>query len=100
MFAPPFMRYILLLLVIGLFSCKEQKVDLIVYNAHIYTVDNIFSVAEAMVIDDGKVVRLGKKADLMDWFNPQKEIDAKGAYIYPGFIDAHSHFKGYGQSLF
>jgi predicted amidohydrolase YtcJ len=27
-------------------------------------------------------------------------VNAEGATIYPGFIDAHAHFVGYGQSLF
>jgi predicted amidohydrolase YtcJ len=29
-----------------------------------------------------------------------ENIDAKGAAVYPGFIDAHAHFVGYGSSLF
>src|SRR5690606_23024702 len=26
-------------------------------------------------------------------------IDLQGAYVYPGFIDAHAHFYGYGTGL-
>ena len=29
----------------------------------------------------------------------RQEVDAAGKAIYPGFIDAHAHFYGYGQSL-
>ena len=28
-----------------------------------------------------------------------EKIDADGKFIYPGFIDAHAHFVGYGTRL-
>ena len=33
---------------------------MLVYNATIYTVDSSFSIAEAMVIKDGKIEAIGK----------------------------------------
>ncbi|HNL82988.1 MAG TPA: amidohydrolase, partial [Chitinophagaceae bacterium] len=30
----------------------------------------------------------------------KEKLDANGKFIYPGFIDAHAHFVGYGKSLF
>ena len=80
------------------FSSKT-KVDLLVYDATIYTVDSSFSVAEAMAIKDGKIVEVGKKADLQNKYDAAKKLDAQGKFIYPGFIDAHAHFVGYGNSL-
>ncbi len=83
-----------------LFSCSSKtKVDLFVYNATIYTVDSSFSVAEAMAIKDGKIVEVGKTADLQNKYDAAKKLDAQGKFIYPGFIDAHAHFVGYGNSL-
>ncbi len=97
------MRKLLLLLaaVFLLFSCSSKiKVDLLVYNATIYTVDSSFSIAEAMTVKDGKIVETGKTADLQNKYDAKEQLDAQGKFIYPGFIDAHAHFVGYGQSLF
>ena len=83
-----------------LFACSQkEKVDLLVYNATIYTVDSSFSIAEAMVIKDGKIVETGKTTELEEKYDAKEKLDAEGKFIYPGFIDAHAHFLGYGQSL-
>jgi predicted amidohydrolase YtcJ len=79
---------------------KKPKVDLLVYNATIYTVDSSFSISEAMAVKDGKIVETGKTADLQNKYDAKEKLDAEGKFIYPGFIDAHAHFAGYGQSLF
>ncbi len=73
---------------------------MIVHHATIYTVDSAFSVAEAMAINDGKIVAVGTNDEIMKKFSAREAIDAGGKIIYPGFIDAHSHFVGYGRSLF
>ena len=84
-----------------LLSCSTKiKVDLLVYHATIYTVDSSFSVAEAMAVNDGKIVSTGKTSDLQGRYVAKEALDAQGKFIYPGFIDAHAHFVGYGQSLF
>ena len=77
----------------------KQKADLLVYHCTIYTVDVSFSTAEAMVIKDGKILAVGKKAALEKSYEVKERLDAKGKFIYPGFIDAHAHFVGYGMSL-
>jgi predicted amidohydrolase YtcJ len=93
-------KYIIPLLVILLFSCNaKKKADLLVYNATIYTVDSSFSITEAMVIQDGKILATGKTADLEKEYDTKEKTDAGGKFIYPGFIDAHAHFVGYGSSL-
>lgn len=88
-------------LLLFLNSCTQKtKVDLLVYNATIYTVDSSFTIAEAMAVKDGKIVQTGKTSDLQDKYDAREKLDAQGKFIYPGFIDAHAHFVGYGQSLF
>jgi predicted amidohydrolase YtcJ len=83
-----------------IFSCSQkEKVDLLIYNATIYTVDSSFSTAEAMVVKDGKIVATGKTAELLEKYDAKEKTDAQGKFIYPGFIDAHAHFVGYGNSL-
>jgi predicted amidohydrolase YtcJ len=78
---------------------SKEKIDLLVYNAAIYTVDSVFSTAEAMAIKDGKIVAVGKTATLEERYDTKEKTDAGGKFIYPGFIDAHAHFAGYGNSL-
>ena len=83
-----------------LIACSQKEsVDLLVYNATIYTVDSAFSTTEAMVIKDGKIVATGTSDALNKTFDPKDKLDAGGKFIYPGFIDAHAHFVGYGSSL-
>ncbi|MBD0332243.1 MAG: amidohydrolase family protein, partial [Chitinophagaceae bacterium] len=79
-------------------SCNE-KVDLLIYNAKIYTVDSVFSIAEAIAVKNGKIVAVGTTKELTGRFDAKEKINAQGKFIYPGFIDAHAHFFGYGQSL-
>ncbi|MEN9696582.1 MAG: hypothetical protein RLZ56_3 [Bacteroidota bacterium] len=81
-------------------SCVNQTVDLIVHHAQIYTVNNEFATAEAMAVQDGKIVAVGTNDEILKAYKSDSLVDAKGAAVYPGFIDAHAHFLGYGQSLY
>jgi len=93
-------RSFYLLSIIFLTACSVKKVDLVVHHATIYTVDSAFSVAEAMAIDDGKIVEVGTNDAILKKYDGDEAINAEGKAIYPGFIDAHAHFVGYGRSLF
>jgi hypothetical protein len=82
-------------------SCRNsQPVDLILHNALIYTVDSAFSTSRAMAVTNGKIVALGSDEFIAKNYQAKENIDAAGKAVYPGFIDAHAHFVGYGQSLF
>lgn len=82
-------------------SCKNSNTaDTIIHHAKIYTVDTAFSIAEAMVVKDGKIVAIGKNEDILKAYSAKEIINADGRIIYPGFIDAHAHFLGYGKGLF
>ncbi len=90
----------LIAIILLLISCNNKtKADLLIYNATIYTVDSQFSKAEAMVIKDGKILESGKLSDLEKNYTASEKLDANGKFIYPGFIDAHAHFLGYGLGL-
>jgi predicted amidohydrolase YtcJ len=98
------MRFILLCAsIILLFSsgCKpNNEVDTIVHNGVVYTIDEHFSTAQAFAVSDGKIAAVGTNEEILKKYKARETIDAKGQAVYPGFIDAHSHFMGYGQSLF
>lgn len=81
-------------------SCTMKKrVDILVFNARIYTIDDTNRVSEAMVIDQGKVVATGTGDELLGIYHPVQRLDAGGQTIFPGFIDAHCHFYGLALSL-
>lgn len=78
-------------------SCTpSQQADLIIHNATIFTVDDAFSTAEAMAVKDGKIVAIGAEHEILNAYTSETKVDAAQQFIYPGFIDAHSHFLGYG----
>ena len=89
-------------LLILLFACNSSnnKVDIIIHHANIYTVDSAFSMAEAIAVKDGKIVAIGKNEEILNKYSALETIDAQGKALYPGFIDAHAHFLGYGKGLF
>jgi len=81
-------------------ACSErQAADLIVRNAKIYTVDSHFSQLGCMAIAKGRIVGIGSEAEINSRFTSGDVLDAGGKFIYPGFIDAHCHFLGYGLTL-
>ena len=81
-------------------SCTHKTpVDLIVHNAKIYTVDTNFSMAEAFAVKDGQFVAVGNEKEIMVQYDAKEVIDAQGLAVYPGFMDGHSHFTGYGENL-
>lgn len=83
-------------------SCQSDKnkitADLIIMNAKIYTVDSAFSKAEAIVIDDGKFLAVGRWDEIKSTYTSNNVVDLEGASVYPGLFDAHCHFYGYGTN--
>lgn len=80
------------LLVTGCY--KTEKADLVIHNAVIYSVDENFTIYQAMAIADGKIIELGAEREIMNRYNADKVIDAGLRAVFPGFYDAHSHFLG------
>lgn len=84
----------------SLTSCNSTKqVDLIVKNAKVYTVDENFSFAEAFAVKDGKFLAIGSNEEIINKFEATETLDLNGQFVYPGFIDAHAHFFGYGLGI-
>lgn len=87
------------LILLSFFSCKKEekiKVDTIVINANVYTVNATFDKAQAFAIKDGKFVEIGLGSDIQQKYLADNVINANGQTIVPGFIDAHCHFLGLG----
>jgi hypothetical protein len=100
------MKKYILLLILLIFSAMllttrnaRERVDLIVRNARIYTVDPKFNVATAFAVKDGKFTAVGSDRYIQENYQATEDIDAGGRAVYPGFNDGHSHFLAYGTGL-
>jgi len=88
------MKHIPVLLV-ALFTCSvawAQTADTILTNGKIITVDQQFSIQEAVAVRDGKILSVGKTADIRKFAGPNTRlIDLQGRTVIPGLIDSHLH---------
>jgi len=84
----------LLILTLLLTSCSEQ-VDLIVYNAEVYTVDDTNTKVTSFAVKDGKFIYVGDDS-VTSKYSSSNIINAEGLPVYPGFIDSHAHFYNLG----
>lgn len=84
-----------------IFSCAPDKIpaDLLIINANVYTVDEDFSIANAFIVKDGKILEIGLKPELELKYNIKTTYDAKGNTVVPGLIDSHAHLYGFGLGL-
>ncbi|MBN1328096.1 MAG: amidohydrolase [Candidatus Heimdallarchaeota archaeon] len=70
----------------------KTEIDLIVFNGNIITLNEQLPQVEALAIDQGKILALGKNEEIKSKFPFAKdEIDLKGKFLCPGFNDTHTH---------
>ncbi len=74
--------------------------DLIFHNGKIVTVDNAFSVQQAVAIKGNKIVAVGADAAVMRAERGPRTnvIDLKGRTVLPGLVDSHLHATEAGLS--
>jgi len=69
----------------------------ILHNARIYAPG--YPDATALVIDQGRIVALGREQDILSGFpKAEKVIDLAGRTIWPGLTDAHVHLRYLAES--
>lgn len=73
----------------------QKHADFIITNAKIYTVNQNFDTAESMAISNGKIVAVGRSADILKKYKSANIQDLQGKSVFPGLIDAHCHFTGF-----
>ena len=67
--------------------------DTILFNGKMVTVDEDFSIAEAVAIKDGKFVAVGSNSEVRGLAGSRTEmVDLEGRTVLPGFNDPHEHF--------
>jgi len=96
------MRYLLILLsAVILWSCaappSPQDSQSLYVNGVIWTGVGGAPDASVIAIDDGRIAYIG--TDVPPRFQGQTQIDLKGQFLMPGFMDNHVHFMEGGAAL-
>ena len=63
---------------------------LIIKNANLITMDKDNYVNGSIVVENGKILAVGKGIDLKQYKNAET-VDAKGLFVTPGLVDPHCH---------
>ena len=93
-------RMFLLVSTLCLLGCRDKmEVDCLYFNGTVYLLDSAFSQTQALAVTEGRIVDAGDLRTLLIRYRFKDSVDLKGGFLYPGFIDAHCHFVGYGKSL-
>jgi predicted amidohydrolase YtcJ len=82
-----------LILVAGVMTSLQQPAaDLVLSNGKIITVDERFSIAQAIAIRNDRIVAVGNNADVSALAGSNtRRIDLRGRAVIPGLIDNHMH---------
>jgi len=84
----------------SLFSCSEIKMKTAFTNGKIYTVNQQQPTAEAVVVEDNKIIFVGSNDVAKKMIDAStKIIDLNGKLMLPGFNDSHLHFTSGGYYL-
>ena len=66
--------------------------DLVLHNGKIVTVDEDFSIAQAVAIRDGRFVAVGSDSEILSLAGSNtRQVDLEGNTVLPGFNDSHLH---------
>lgn len=89
-------------LTLSLAACQEPAPavipDMIIHGGTIYTGVDGQLPATAVSVKDGRIVEVGAAEELLRSAGEGTEkIDLAGAFLYPGFTDAHAHLYGIGE---
>jgi predicted amidohydrolase YtcJ len=75
---------------------RGQSADLVLYNGKVVTVDEAFSIRQAIAVRDGKVIAVGGN-EVRNQFSAARVIDLRGRMLMPGFFDTHIHLAGHSR---
>jgi predicted amidohydrolase YtcJ len=93
--AAPFSAVLLLILACAAVipaTAQGDAADLILHHGKIVTVDDRFSIREAVAVRDGKIVAVGSDREILRRRGPRTEVvDLGGKTVLPGLIDSHAH---------
>jgi len=80
---------------------RGLSADLVIRNGNVISVDTKHTVAQAVALRDGIIVRVGTNNDMELLIGEETMVmDLAGKTVVPGFIDAHTHNVYIGEFLF
>src|SRR5688572_609977 len=86
-------------LIIAGVSAQQTAADLILSNGKIITVDERFTIAQAVAVRGNQIVAVGTSQDINRLAGPAtRRIDLRGRSVIPGLIDNHMHLLRYGTT--
>ncbi|GAB5450902.1 MAG: amidohydrolase [Halioglobus sp.] len=73
---------------------QPEAADDIYLGGDILTMNPAQPLAEALAVKDGKIIAVGKDAELKRYYKhgTTRSVDLQGKALLPGFLDAHSHY--------
>jgi predicted amidohydrolase YtcJ len=87
--------------VVAALSCGEkQEADLVLHNGKVATVDENFSIHDAVAVKGDEFIFVGSNEDVDRFIGDKTEvIDLGGKLALPGLIDGHAHMGSLGAEL-
>jgi predicted amidohydrolase YtcJ len=81
-------------------ASAQANADLVLVNGRVYTLDASRPWAEALAVSGERIAAVGSSAEVRKLAGPRTRlIDLKGAFVAPGFNDAHVHVDATGALL-
>src|SRR6266850_4244184 len=76
----------------SLLGAQQPAPDLVLSNGKIITVDERFSIAQAVAVRGERIVAVGTNSEIVRLAGPNtRRIDLRGRAVIPGLIDNHMH---------
>jgi predicted amidohydrolase YtcJ len=72
-------------------ASQESASDLVLSNGKIITVDERFTIAQAIAIKGDRIVAVGTNQEMVQLAPNARRIDLRGRAVIPGLIDNHLH---------
>ena len=83
----------------SIIHAQQTAPDLVLTNGKIITVDEKFTIAQAVAIRGARIVAVGSNQEIVQLAGPNtRRIDLKGRSATPGFIDHHGHYMREGST--
>ncbi|MDD5127338.1 MAG: amidohydrolase [Dehalococcoidales bacterium] len=74
--------------------------DLVLVNGKVITVDLKDSIAQAVAVKNGKIIKVGSNDEVKALIGQQtKVLDLKGRTVTPGLVDSHTHVYVWGNQF-
>src|SRR5262245_65765729 len=84
---------VLLFLIVSLAGQAAETADIILVGGKIVTVDDRFTIGQAVAIKGQRISAVGSNAEIRKHTGAgTRVIELKGATVIPGLIDNHSHW--------